>query len=129
MSNDALVGTQGLAEMVVTEKDTALQMGSGGVNVLSTPTMIALMEKAAQTSVRPLMKEGYITVGIAINIKHLRATPVGMRVTAESVLTQVEGKQLHFQVIARDEKGVVGSGTHARAIVEYDRFMEKVAYS
>jgi predicted thioesterase len=129
LSIDLLVGTRGRAEMAVTEKDTALQMGSGGVNVLSTPTMIALMEKAAQTSVQPFMTEGYVTVGIEINIKHLRATPVGMRVTAESVLTRVEGKQLDFQVTARDEKGVVGSGTHARAIVEYNRFMEKVNYS
>jgi fluoroacetyl-CoA thioesterase len=129
MDSISLVGIRGSAEMVVTDKDTAWEMGSGGVKVYATPSMIALMEKAAQSSVRPLMADGFVTVGTEVCVKHLKATPVGMRVTAESVLVRVEGKVLYFQVVARDERGEVGNGTHTRAIVNLARFMEKAVYS
>jgi predicted thioesterase len=125
----SLIGTLGHAEMIVAEKDTAFKMGSGGVKVFSTPSMIALMEKAAQSSVREMMEAGFVTVGTEVNIMHLRATPVGMRVTAESELTGVEAKQLYFRVTARDAKGEIGRGTHTRVIVNFDRFMENAAHS
>lgn len=124
-----LIGTRGSAEMIVTYSDTAIEMGSGGVKVFSTPSMIALMEKAAQSSVRPFMPEGWVTVGSEVNIKHLRATPIGKLIIAESVLIKVEGKYLYFQVTARDERGEVGNGTHTRVMVNHDRFMEKAVYS
>jgi len=90
-------GLVGEIEMVVREENTARHLGSGNVAVLATPEMIRLMEKAAVAAVDHLLPDGYRTVGVAVNIHHLAATPVGMRVQAQAELTAVEGRKLTFR--------------------------------
>ena len=113
-------------EKVVTSHDTASHMGSGGVSVFATPAMILWMENAALNAVKPALPRGYDTVGTFVNITHLSATPVGMRVRVIAELIEADGKMLTFKVKAYDEKDKIGEGTHGRAIVETERFLNKV---
>ncbi len=119
-------GIKGNQTTAVTQQNTAKALGSGGLEVFATPAMIALMEKTAAESVSGLLEEGWGTVGISLNVKHTAPTPVGMKVTCESVLTEVDGKRLVFEVTASDEKGVIGSGIHERFIINNEKFMQKV---
>ncbi len=112
--------------LVVGEQHTAVHLGSGGVLVLATPIMVALMEAAARNLVDPKLDPGQMSVGTALNIQHLAATPLGMRVRARAELTGVEGRKLTFKVEAFDEREKVGEGTHSRAVINLDRFWEKV---
>lgn len=121
------VGIKGAASVTVTESNTAVAYGSGGVSVFATPAMIGLMEKAALTSVEPLLDSGMTTVGTRVDVQHLAATPIGMVVTAESELVEIEGKRLVFRVEARDEVEAVGRGTHERYIVPEQKFLGKAA--
>ena len=89
--------------------------------------MIALIEKAAWTSIAPYLAPGDSTVGTKLNISHLSATPVGMKVWAESEITLVDGKRIELKVSAYDEKGLIGEGTHERFIVTDQRFLSKAA--
>ena len=113
-------------ELLVAERHTAAHLGSGGVKVLATPVMIALMEGAARNLVDPHLEPGHMTVGTAVNIKHLAATPVGMRVRARAELVSVEGHRLNFKVEVFDEREKVGEGTHTRAIINMRRFWDKL---
>ena len=119
-------GITGRQVITVTDADTASSFGSGLIAVFATPAMIALMEKTAQMSVQPLLPAGAITLGTAVSITHTKATPVGMKVFCESELLEIDGKKLLFRVIARDEKGVIGEGTHRRYIVDAEAFMNKL---
>ena len=94
--------------------------------VLATPVMVALMEGAARNMVDPKLEPGHMTVGTILNIKHLAATPVGMRVRARAELVRVEGRWLHFKVEVFDEREKVGEGTHTRAIINMRRFWDKL---
>jgi len=116
-------GIKGKAELTVSEKDTARIYGSGMVDVFATPAMIALMEKAAHTSVEKYLPEGYLTVGNEVNIKHIKATKQGKKVWAESELILVEGKKLTFNIEASDEDGKIGFGEHTRYIVVEKDFL------
>jgi predicted thioesterase len=127
MSFDIEKGTKGYQELMVSVADTASAFSSGLVEVYATPAMIALMEKTCQLSVQPSLPEGFITVGTLVNIRHLKATPVGMTVTCESELVEQEGKKLVFKLVARDEQGVIGDGMHERYIVEVKSFMSKIS--
>lgn len=118
-------GIQGKQEMTVTEKDTAEVLKSGTLKVLATPAMIALIEETAWKSVSPELEEGCATVGTSLNIKHLSATPVGMKVSCVTRLIEVEGRRLMFDVEVTDEKGKVGTGTHERFIIQSDKFQQK----
>lgn len=109
----------------VTHDLTAKTVGSGTLDVLATPIMIARMEQAAWTAVAPHLAQGEGTVGTLMNVQHLSPTPVGMSVTCKAELIQVEGRRLVFQVTAWDAKGPVGQGTHERAIIQNDRFVDK----
>lgn len=109
----------------VTPDLTAKTVGSGTLDVLATPILIARMEQAAWTAVAPHLSQAESTVGTLMNIQHLSPTPVGMSVTCKAELTQVDGRRLVFQVTAWDAKGPVGQGTHERAIIQTDRFMDK----
>jgi fluoroacetyl-CoA thioesterase len=113
--------------LIVEAKHTASHLGSGshGVDVLATPVMIGLMEDAARHLVDSHLEPGQMTVGVNLNITHLAPTPIGMRVTARAELTAVEGRRLTFKVEAHDEQEKIGTGTHTRAIITLDRFMEK----
>ena len=119
------VGIKGRAEDVVREENTAQAMGSGTLPVFATPAMTALMEKAAWTSLAPCLAEGESTVGTKLEITHDSASPVGMKVWAESEVTQVDRKRIVLKVAAYDEKGLIGQGTHERFIVTNDRFVAK----
>ncbi|MEE4178105.1 MAG: thioesterase family protein [Bacteroides sp.] len=119
-------GIKGKSSLKVTPKDTAEAYGSGIVAVFSTPAMIGLMENTAHLSVQPFLEEGFITVGTEVNIRHIKATPVGMTVTAECELLEVEGNKLSFRVSAYDEKGQIGMGTHTRYVVHAESFLKKI---
>lgn len=112
----------------VTDDLTAKTVGSGTLDVLATPVMIAKMEEAAWKAVAEHLEEGSGSVGILMNAQHLSATPVGMTVTCKAELTAVEGRKLVYKVTAWDEKGPIGEGIHERAIIQNERFVAK-AYS
>lgn len=114
-------------ETIVTQKDTADSFGSGGVKVFATPMMIGLMENAALSAVDIHLPKGYATVGTRLDIQHMAATPVGMKVYATAQLTEVDGKRLLFKVEAFDEKEKIGQGCHERYIINIQKFIEKTA--
>lgn len=119
-------GITGEARCLVTAETTAANLGSGELEVFATPAMIALIEKAAWQSVAPHLEEGCGTVGTALRVRHLSATPVGMEVTARTELCEIDGRRLVFKVEVRDAKGVVGDGEHERFIVKNESFLRKV---
>ncbi len=119
------IGLKGRAETVVVPDNTAAAVGSGLVPVFATPYMVALMEQAASSSLVPHLDDGQGSVGIHLDINHESATPIGMKVWAESEVISVDGKQITFAVSAYDEVGLIGRGTHKRACITVDRFMAK----
>ncbi|MGI6160507.1 MAG: thioesterase family protein [Christensenellales bacterium] len=114
-------------EDVVEFKDTAANIGSGAMEVLSTPRMIALMEGAAFYGVKPYIGEENTTVGSTVDIRHLAATPIGATVRAEAELIEYEGRRMLFRVAAYEGDRLVGEGQHERYVVNIDRFMKKAA--
>ena len=110
---------------VVTDANTAASFGSGGIAVYATPAMIALMESAAFSSVEALLPQGWSTVGTELSVKHISATPVGMKVHARAELLNIDGRALSFKVEAFDEAGKIGEGSHGRFIIEVERFLAK----
>ena len=119
------VGTKGRAEDVVRAENTAQAMGSGTLPVFATPAMTALMEKAAWTSLAPFLEEGESTVSTRLEVTHDSASPLGIRVWAESEVTLVDRKRIVLKVAAYDEKGLIGQGVHERFIITDDRFLAK----
>lgn len=119
-------GLVGEREIQVGMEQTARHLGSGNVLVLATPEMIRLMEGAAVQAVDPLLPDGYQTVGIHVDVKHLAATPLGMKVRVRAELQQVDGRRLSFKVEAFDEVEKVGEGTHHRVIIDVARFRQRV---
>jgi fluoroacetyl-CoA thioesterase len=120
------VGLRGTSSLVVAEKDTAAHFGAGGVRVFGTPMMIGLMENAAYSAVQPLLPAGQSSVGTRIDIRHLAATPVGMKVTATAELIEVDGRRLVFRIEAHDERELIGEGQHERFIITLDRFLSRI---
>ncbi len=118
-------GITGKQTITVTKEQTACALGSGRLEVFATPAMIALMEETAWRSVEPELSEGEGTVGTRMEVSHVSATPVGMEVTCETRLTQVDRKRLVFEVKAYDAAGLIGEGMHERFIVENGRFMDR----
>ena len=111
----------------VTDNNTAIKYGSGGVAVYATPAMIGLMEGTCLAAVDPHLPEGMATVGTQLEVKHLAATPVGMTVKATATLTAVAGKKLTFTMEAFDDKEKIGEGTHQRYIIDLAKFLQKAA--
>ena len=121
------VGLKGRAEALVTESNTATAACSGALPVFGTPFLCALMEEAAWKSIAPHLEPGQSTAGTRLDISHDSATPVGMKVWAESEVTQVDGRRIELKVAAYDEKGPIGQGTHQRFIVQDEKFLARAA--
>ncbi|PKP43411.1 MAG: hypothetical protein CVT93_00460 [Bacteroidetes bacterium HGW-Bacteroidetes-10] len=121
------IGKKLKIEKVVTKSDTAAYYGSGLLEVFATPGMIALMEQTAHLLAKSFLPEYQDTVGVEVNIKHLKASPLGAKVYAEAELISVEGKILTFKVTAYDEKGAIGTGTHLRYIINPAKFLNKIS--
>jgi predicted thioesterase len=119
-------GLVGHAEIVVGEQHTAPKIGSGRVRVLATPVMINLMEAAALDCAENLIPAGHQSLGIKLDVRHIAATPVGMRVHATAKLMKVDGRNLEFWVEAHDEKDLIGDGAHHRIVVNVERFDKRV---
>lgn len=119
------VGLKWKCEVKVTEENTAATIGSGMLPVFATPAMAALMEKTAQECVAQYLGDGEGTVGISLNIRHLAATPIGMTVSCESELVEIDRKRLVFSLKVTDGKDVIGDGTHERFIINNEKFMAK----
>ena len=115
-------GLKGSVEIVVGEEHTAPHVGSGRVRVLATPIMINLMEAAALQAVEGLLPAGHQTVGIHLDVTHVAATPVGMRVRAHAELMRVDKRTLFFDVSAEDEKERIGGGLHERIVINLAKF-------
>lgn len=120
------IGLLAKVEKTVEYKDTAKAVASGLAEVFATPSMIALMENAAYLAVQEELEEGQSTVGISINVKHLAATPMDMKVWAEAKLTEVDRKKLTFEIEAYDEKELIGTAVHERFIIDEAKFISKV---
>lgn len=120
------VGLKYESRLTVGAENTALALGSGDMEVLATPAMVALMENAAMLAVKDHLPEGSATVGTQINTSHLKASPLGATITASAELTAVDGRRLTFAVKAWDEKGIIGEGSHTRFVVDRERFLSKL---
>lgn len=122
---DFKIGMVGITQTTVNGINTAKEMGSGTLEVFATPAMVALMEKAATIAVQESLSKEYTTVGTMINIRHIAATPLGMKVSARATLTEVDGKRLVFAVEAFDDREKIGEGQHERYVINAERFMDK----
>lgn len=118
-------GIKGNAVTGVTPDKLAVNVGSGSLTVFATPSMVALMEKAACNCLADYLESGETTVGTELNIKHVSATPEGMNATAEAVLTEINGREFVFEVTASDDTGIIGTGTHKRFLVYSEKFTAK----
>jgi predicted thioesterase len=120
-------GLTGRAELIIGEQHTAPRIGSGLVHVLATPVMINLFEAAALDALDKHLPPGYQSLGTVLNVRHIAATPVGMRVVAEARITRIEKKTVFFEVNAKDERELIGDGTHERVVVNVEKFDQRVA--
>ena len=120
-------GTSGRAELVVGEEHTAPRVGSGKVRVLATPVMINLIEAAALAALDRHLPPGYQSLGTLLNVRHIAATPVGMKVYAEVWVSRVENRTVFFSIKVHDEKELIGDGTHERVVVNVEKFDQRVA--
>lgn len=119
-------GLTGKSEMIVKEEDLVSRLGDVAVDVLSTPRLIQLLETAAIEAIRDFVPEDQVSLGTEVRIKHLSATPLGMKVTANALLKGVEKSRLLFLVDAYDEKEKVAEGEHGRILVSKERFLQRV---
>ena len=119
-------GLRGEASLVVGDEHTAPRVGSGAVRVLATPVMINLFEAAALAAIESLLPAGHQSLGTVLNVRHIAATPVGMRVVATAVVEKVDGRTVYFRLEARDERDLIGDGTHERVVVNVEKFDARV---
>jgi predicted thioesterase len=120
-------GLAGTARLIVQEEHTAPRVGSGRVHVLATPVMINLIEAAALAAIEDRLPPGFQSLGTILEVRHIAATPVGMAVTAEAKVLRVEGRTVHFEVRASDERELIGDGRHERVVVNVAKFDQRVA--
>ena len=111
---------------IIGPEDTAKAQGSGQLEVLATPRLVALMENAAMLTVAPSLSPEETTVGGQISITHLAPSAVGTEIAATTVLEKVEGRKLTFSVTAKEGDKLIGEGTHVRFIVNKEKFMAKL---
>src|SRR5438105_12171919 len=119
-------GLEGEAGLLVSEQHTAPRVGSGAIHVLATPVMINLFEAAALAAVEHLLPPGHQSLGTVLNVRHIAATPIGMRVDASATVQRIEGRTIFFTLEARDERDLIGDGTHERVVVNVEKFDARV---
>ena len=119
------VGLKGEAKLLVSDTDTALALGSGDVQVLGTPKLVALFEQATIEALTGVLEPGQSSVGMRVQVDHLQPTPVGAEITVEASLEKIEGRRITFTVTATDSGGLAAAGKVTRVIVDVDRFMSK----
>jgi len=119
-------GVVGSAQLVVGEEHTAPRVGSGKVHVLATPVMINLIEAAALAAIEHLLPPGHQSLGTRLDVRHIAATPVGMKIFANATVESVSGRTVTFRVEARDEKELIGDGMHERVVVNVEKFDARV---
>src|SRR5712671_5104054 len=119
-------GLRGSADLVVGVEHTAPSIGSGRVRVLATPVMINLIEAAALAAIEHLLPAGYQSLGTHLDVRHIAATPVGMKVKATAEVTGVDGRTVSFKVAAHDEIDLIGGGVHERVVVNVAKFDARV---
>lgn len=127
MENGLALGLRGEAALVVGTNDTAPRIGSGQIAVMGTPVMISLMEAAALNAAERMLPPGHQSLGTHLDVSHVAATPIGMRVRAEATLVEIDGRRLTFTVSAHDEAGLIGEGRHVRVVVDVARFEARLA--
>ena len=120
------VGLKYESRLTVGADNTALALGSGDMDVLATPAMVALMENAVMKAVADSLPEGSTTVGVEISTSHLKASAVGVNVVASACLEEIDGRSLKFSLKAWDDAGMIGEGSHTRFIVDRERFLSKL---
>ncbi|MDV3426079.1 MAG: thioesterase family protein [Bacillota bacterium] len=126
MEFEIKLGEESVKEITVTEDMSAKRIGSGSVDVFSTPSLISLMENVSQILLQKFLSEGYSSVGININVNHIKASKIGARVTCKASISEVNGKKVSFNVEAYDEKGKIGEGTHKRYIINMKEFINRL---
>ena len=119
-------GLSAEVELKVNKKETAAYLGSGSLEVYATPALVALMENAAVHALDEHLPPGYTTVGGKIDVRHLAASPVGIKVRVLAELVEVQGHKLTFHIQAWDEVEQIGEANHVRYLIEEDAFMKKV---
>ena len=120
-------GLKSESRTVVSKENVAATMGSGDMPVFATPAMVSLMENAAMNAVAAELDAGAATVGVEMNVSHVKASPVGAAITASAEMVEVDGRKLTFEVKAWDDKGTIGEGRHVRFVVDRERFMGRLA--
>ena len=125
MSYENLIGMTNAAEEFVTEKNTAVALGSGSLKVFATPALIRLIESAAAELVEKNLPHELTSVGIALNVRHTAPTPLAMKIRAEVKIISVDGRKIIFEVAAFDARGEIGRGTHERFVVDRKKFQSK----
>jgi predicted thioesterase len=113
-------------EITVTAEDTALYYGSGNLEVFATPALVALIENTAVKCLEGLLETNTDTVGIEINVQHIKATAIGQKVGCKVTITDIDGRRIRFNAEAWDEKGKIGQATHDRFIICPEKFMSKL---
>jgi fluoroacetyl-CoA thioesterase len=130
---DLKPGLRGSLTMTVGDRHSVVAMsGQFGVEadmppVFATANMIAFVEWTCVSAIAPYLAPHQRTVGTHVDMSHLAATPIGMQVTAEVELVEVEGRRLRFKAVCRDEAEVIGEGFHERAVIDHDRFLRRLA--
>lgn len=123
---DLKPGLAATVDIVVGDEHTAAHVGSGAVRVLATPVLINLFESAALRAIEHLLPAGTQSLGTRLDVRHIAATPVGMRVTATARVVKVEGRAVTFALEARDEREPIADGSHERVVVNVAKFDERV---
>jgi fluoroacetyl-CoA thioesterase len=126
LEDSVKIGAAGSAQIVVGDQHTAPHVGSGKVAVLATPVMVNLMEAAALDAAERFLPPGHQSLGTHLDVRHIAATPVGMKAHARAEVVAIEGRKIHFKVEAWDERELIGDGTHVRVVVNVARFDERV---
>ncbi len=126
MKEGLKVGIKLTATKTVSENETAANIGSGTLQVFGTPYLIAFMEKTSLDILAPYLDEGESSVGTLVNIKHLKANKVGDEVSCESIITNIDGKRISFNVKAMHGEAIIGEGSHERFIISVEKFLAKL---